>query len=248
MSFQAPNYSAEIATDDWLSQLIRKSAWRVSVRKAQDAAGRSDELERCLARSDSFLYSKVPVRDVSAAHFLQQAGFLLIDTNVLLERKHENARKPKPGVHARFAVPADRAEVECIASSAFVYSRFHLDPRFDQATANRVKTAWAGNFFAGQRGDHMVVAEVDRKVAGFLQLIKTKDQKLVIDLIATDRALQGRGVATSMIAFAEREIAGMNSVLVGTQLANAPSISFYEAYGFRVREASYVFHYHGAGR
>jgi len=48
-----------------------------------------------------------------------------------------------------------------IAESAFVYSRFHLDPLVPKELANRVKREWIANYVRRQRGERLLVAEVD---------------------------------------------------------------------------------------
>jgi GNAT superfamily N-acetyltransferase len=140
--------------------------------------------------------------------------------------------------------------VEAIAGSAFRYSRFHLDPQIPKSLADKVKAVWAGNWFAGQRGDGMVVAEDAGQVAGFLQLLWSGEQCLVIDLVAVRPQSARKGLSRAMIGFAQangtgdaRRAAGM---IVGTQAANVPSVRLYESLGFRLRQTKFVLHHHGA--
>ena len=145
----------------------------------------------------------------------------------------------------RFATSADEAETVSIARSSFIYSRFHLDNQIPRETADRMKAEWVGNYFRGQRGNRLVVAEEEGHVVGFLLLLYDEVPKLItIDLIATDKAYQRRGIAREMVRFAEGSIPGYERIIVGTQLANVPSIQLYERLGFTVRSASHVFHYH----
>src|SRR5262249_55999007 len=78
---------------------------------------------------------------------------------------------------------------------------FDGGPAVGKAVANKVKAGWASNFFAGQRGDGMVVAERDGVVAGFLQLLWA-GRVLVIDLIAVSPQAARQGHGRAMIAFA----------------------------------------------
>jgi ribosomal protein S18 acetylase RimI-like enzyme len=67
-------------------------------------------------------------------------------------------------------------------------------------------------------------------------------------LIAVDSAHHGKGLASSMITFAESlaldHSPATKMLVVGTQLANQPSISLYEKLGFRLCHAEYIFHSH----
>ena len=67
---------------------------------------------------------------------------------------------------------------------------------------------------------------------------------LTIDLIATMEKYRGRGIAERMIRYAEGHCHGFDTIKVGTQIANMPSLKLYERMGFRISDSQYVFHYH----
>jgi ribosomal protein S18 acetylase RimI-like enzyme len=130
-----------------------------------------------------------------------------------------------------------------VARKNFVYSRFHLDRAVPNVLADKIKAEWVGNYFLGKRGDEMVVALVDERVVGFLQLLR-RNENLIIDLIAVDASQRRKGIARDMIAYAESQYDDCSHIVVGTQVANIPSIRLYEKIGFRLRSSKYVFHYH----
>ena len=113
--------------------------------------------------------------------------------------------------------------------------------------ANLIKRKWVENFYSGQRGDYMIVVSFKSIPVGFAQIICENDT-LIIDLIAVDSAHHGRGLASLMINFSESlaldQSLNVKNLVVGTQLANQPSISLYEKLGFRLCHAEYIFHYH----
>ena len=203
---------------------------------------------RCFEPADlppgaAFIDVKVPVDQIARVHRFEALGFRLIDTGVQLTR----AAGPLEiaGHAARFAVPGDEAPVRAIASRAITKSRFHLDPDIPVATSNRIKSDWAGNFFAGARGDWMVVAEDAGEVCGFLQLLKTTEGGVLIDLIGVAAERRNRGLGSQMMAFAARECLGHPAPLaVGTQMANVQSLALYQRLGFQIASASYVLHRH----
>jgi ribosomal protein S18 acetylase RimI-like enzyme len=131
-----------------------------------------------------------------------------------------------------------------VAGRSFKYSRFHLDRAIPAELANKIKAAWVGNYFAGRRGQQMVIALVEGTIGGFVQLLYSQDKILTIDLIAVAENQRRKGIAGDMIAFAEAECGPFEHIRVGTQIANIPSMRLYEKLGFRVTEAHYVFHYH----
>jgi ribosomal protein S18 acetylase RimI-like enzyme len=166
-----------------------------------------------------FSYSKISVSDVKASRALSGAGFFVADTNMSYEWRGAG------GDH----------------NPHFTLTRFHTDPNIDNVHADQIKEDWAGNFFAGKRGEVMLVYKQDGKVLGFNQVI-VQDDLAIIDLIAVHSDARGRGVARAMIAALQTRY---ERIKVGTQIVNAPSIGLYTAMGFEFSGASYVFHYHG---
>ena len=186
----------------------------------------------------AFIDAKVPVDDTATLLALQAAGFRVMDVNVQLERPA--CVLARTGA-ARDATAIDREAVMGLAAEAFVYDRFHRDPAIGHDAAARLKAEWAGNYFSGNRGDRMIVAEHDGLVCGFLQLLTAADGQMVIDLIAVAGQSRGRGCAQAMIALAA---AADRPMRVGTQIANLPSLALYEKLGFRIASAAFVLHLH----
>ncbi len=199
--------------------------------------------------SAGFVYAKISTGDTNLVVSLENAGFHLIDTNVQLDRPL-TGEWPQANLSSdyqiRFAQPEDRQGVQSVAGSNFVFTRFHLDPKIPNKVADNIKASWAGNYFVGLRGEFMVVAMHEGRPIGFLQLVRD-ESNLVIDLVAVEKAHQGLGVGTSMIIFAVHNCdAARERILVGTQIANVPSLRAYAKIGFRVCTSEYVFHYHGS--
>jgi ribosomal protein S18 acetylase RimI-like enzyme len=89
----------------------------------------------------------------------------------------------------------------------------------------------------------MIVGESEGTLAGFAQLLGPRNGVLTIDLIGVAAPFRRRGIAGALVAAAGR-IAATRTLRVGTQIANTPSLRFYEALGFRIVGSHYVLHYH----
>lgn len=231
----------DVRPDTWLASILGCDTYRVSF---PDTSSREAGFPTVLKEGTVFAYAKVDPSDLVGIATLEDGGFRLVDTNITFDKQISSAR-PQPAGHCsvRFARPEDEELTVELARRSFRYSRFHLDPQVSPAKADEIKAEWVRNYFLGQRGDAMVIAEVDGAIAGFIQLLKQNDT-LVIDLIAVDDAHRRKSIASDMIAFAETEIENCTKLVVGTQLANVPSMRMYEKSGFRIAGASYVFHYH----
>ena len=228
--------AAQFAADRWLSHLLGRPAWKVDA----EAADLANLLH---ATGPGFFYTRVAAEDLAAVHRFEDCGFRIVDTTITLESPIKPLQADDlPGV--RFAAQADSAAVAAIAASSFEWSRLHLDPQIPKAVADRSRAEWATNFFAGKRGDAMVVAEDRGEPAAFLLLVGPAAGVLTIDLIAVRRASWRRGLGAACIRFAASNVAGAERLRVGTQAANVGSLRFYESLGFRVVASHYVLHLH----
>ena len=218
-----------LAHDPWLSGILGKPAYHLSGGDFTAPDGRA------------FVDAKVAADDTAALLRLQDVGFAVMDTNVQFTRPA--GALPQGTSPVRAAAARDEAAVRALAAEAFVYDRFHRDPAVGYKAASRLKAEWAGNYFAGKRGDRMIVAEDDTGLCGFLQLLRAKDGGTVIDLVAVAERSRGKGAARAMIALAANT-PDTGALRVGTQIANLPSIALYESLGFQRISASHVLHLH----
>jgi ribosomal protein S18 acetylase RimI-like enzyme len=189
----------------------------------------------------AFLQTKVDISDMTRLAALVRAGYSLVETAVTLEMPITKVRRE--GTTARFAAPTDEDAVRTIAAAAFTQSRFHTDPKIAKPVAARIKADWAGNFFSGRRGTHLVVADDGGAAAGFLLLIH-RGEELVIDLVGVRPGSQGKGLGRAMLDFAATQVEGVNRYVVGTQLHNTQSLAYYTGYGFRIVRANHSLHRH----
>lgn len=239
-----------ISFDSWLSKLLGCKAYRLNVDRVFGAQASSDAkfVLRQVITTSTFIDAKVGTDDVTTLNALTALGFQIVDVNLRLIRPNAPFADVDVEAAIRMAEPSDRTAVGVMAGRTFRYDRFHADPAIPDATANAIKSAWATNFFCGQRGDWMIVVEADGEIAGFLQLIRRNCGPLIIDLIGVDVHFEGRGFARAMIAYAARACAPDADMLVGTQVSNVRSLGLYEGLGFGVVSSSYVLHYHGAAK
>lgn len=224
--------------DLWLSQHIGKSCF---VGRWSEGSVLKDEI------TEKGLYTvKIPFEDKKAFASLLRYGFDLVALDVQMEARHLVIDHRAPAYMTRWAQERDKIQVCTIAQDVFQFDRFHGDENLPKSHADQVKKAWVANYFSGQRGTHMVVAHNEAEVVGFLQIIMTDDDVLVIDLIGVSPHAQGAGVAKAMIHYAH-DMLKPEKLRVGSQLENILALNLYSSMGFRVQKASYALHYHYEG-
>jgi ribosomal protein S18 acetylase RimI-like enzyme len=232
--------------DEWLSEQITKSVYQLKANNLLENEFLQDwkKFRRDHIEENYFVFSKISTNSVNLWQCLEKVHFKLIDTNVKFEL-HGNVlskMNQQKNIEICFAEIKHQQVAGKIARDNFIYSRFHLDPLIDNDIASQVKQNWVKNYFSGKRGDEMVLALLNDKPVGFLQLI-IKDMDLFIDLIGVDKKAQGKGLASAMINYAEKNIIH-TCIKVGTQIGNLPSIKLYQKLGFVLTGSDYVFHYH----
>ena len=225
-----------VREDGWLAERLGRPAFTVD----------GSALEEDVAAA-GFYQARVPADDVAAVQRLSALGFSVVDTTLTLGRTPVPGSAPSSVVRAK---PEHREAVVEIARTAFRFSRFHLDPEVPAELANRIKADWIESYFAGTRGEHLLVALADGRPAGFLAVIAGEDAGKAlrtIDLIAVAPSAQGRGLARALTgAFVAESARVCDEVRVGTQAANVPATRLYESMGFALVRAQYALHLHVA--
>jgi ribosomal protein S18 acetylase RimI-like enzyme len=234
-----------VKKDVWVGQMLGRDAFTLTLGDRLSATDIDDALEDLPTKNNVFVCTKVCTNNVEALKTLCARGFYLVDTNITF-RKTVLAPEKFSKINIVEAKDTHRESIGHIASTSLTKSRFHLDPAISNDTASRLKRAWVDNYFNGARGDALLVALIDGQVAGFnLLLIEKERGTVTIDLIAVGEDFQRRGVGAALVSAAEKTNAETcQKIVVGTQIANQLSHSFYQKLGFQFFDAKYVLHYH----
>ena len=171
---------------------------------------------------------------MEALFALTRAGFQRIETALTFEALALTGAGDQ--VRVRPAIPKDEGAVAEIARRSFVRSRFYLDPLIGKGKAEALQAAWVSNFFQGQRGDAMLVAQTPAgEVAGFILLIDGQEGPCAIDLVAVAEGHRREGFGEALVAAIPAVFPRARTFTVVTQAANVAAVRFYEKAGFRLR-------------
>lgn len=212
-------------------------------------------LDRVRDRGGELVMIRADARDVALARALEDAGFRLMDTSVMLLARLDGEPLRSPGAdggakldHAR---PDDLEALEGIARN-FRDDHFHADPRLTHV-ADELYVHWTRNSLAGRADAVLVVRDASTSSpVGFVTCVL--DRRLaaadpprrhgIIELVAVDAAAQGSGVGRALVSaaldwFRDADAA---SVEVGTQVVNSRAVRLYQNAGFRCVAFSHTFH------
>ena len=236
-----------IKEDSWLSTVMERPVFRVDAAERGAAAAVREHLKG----KSGYYFAKVGSADVVTTKELLREGFFVADVNVtfaVAPSRIAGAASPTVDVGTLPSGPEHartKEEVLAIAHDSFRFTRFHLDPLVSKATADLVKKEWVRNYAEGKRGDHLFVATSGGRAVGFLAALKSHDgTTAIIDLVGVSPSAQRQGVGRTMITRFAEHYRDVKELLVGTQVANVPSVQLYESMGFRLKSSQYVLHLH----
>jgi ribosomal protein S18 acetylase RimI-like enzyme len=179
--------------------------------------------------------------------FIKKNKIKLIEKNLTFFKNSKKKRLEKNYFkNIRFANNFDKKKILDIAENSFINSRFFKDKNIKKKIARKIKRNWVLNFFRKKRGKYLIISECNKKVVGFLLILKNK-KDYIIDLIAVKKKYQNLGFGTKMIKFLENIVLNRNKVkiYVSTQSNNKDSIKLYIKNKFKVKYRKYVYHFNG---
>ncbi len=234
------------AADAWLSQVLGKPAHAPGAPALAWPALEQGRAELAsLGPGPLLAYAKLAATERAGVALLENLGFSLVETSLQLARPLLAGQPRRGPAIIRPARAEDEEPLAQLAATGFPWARFAQDPRLGPEVCGQVKQAWLGNFFRGRRGQALLVAELDRRPAGFVLLLKN-GQTLTVDLIAVDERSRGKGLGRDLLAAAQDwgEQAGCREICAGTQLVNQASLALYQSAGFRLISGGHVYHLH----
>jgi GNAT superfamily N-acetyltransferase len=249
----------EIIEDCWLSAIVGHRVFKISLEgsaaaRETEAKDYCDQITQHVNRQDrASYYCRIDTARIDLVRVLSSAGFYVVDVNVTFALdKQAQPRQLPPKAESKYQIGEVRVEAQeevlAIARSCFRFSRFHLDPLIPTEIADQIKHDWILNYLLKKRGEHLWVASVEGRPAGFLAVIAGNDagrRYRAIDLIGVATAYQGQGLGQALVAFFVDFYRDQSDFLqVGTQIANLPSMRLYQKFGFFLAKSAYVMHKH----
>ena len=207
--------------------------------------------KKCVKDEIACVYCRVDINDFSSIHSLESNGFRMVDVlatfcfdyrkSKALQELHQ---KKRPFINEITVRPWEEGDLEKlgnIASSSYIYDRFHSDPMFPKDKSDKFHEKWIVNC-CNSLADEVLVATSDDELLGFITC-KVKGAKGLIDMVGVSKDMQKKGtgamlVNTALEWFKDR----VDVVEVGTQNRNIPAMKLYINAGFMHISSKLTFH------
>lgn len=218
---------------------------KVTLKKACILEKRQNDLFRFL---NGFEYSSIINRsnDPFNNRWLgEKTTAFLTDMNIQMVKKAVIVEKSD----SRMAEITDNfpggSQIVKIAENAFEVSQFMNDPYLPREKARCIYADITRNAF-GKPGRFFAVVKSEEDVMGYL-LFSINHSLLMatIELLAIDQEHKGNGIGKLLVRSIENYVSsiGMETIKVGTQVANVGALNFYTSYGFKYLECNAIYHY-----
>tara|TARA_Y100000741_G_C18142817_1_gene513845 strand:+ start:82 stop:786 length:705 start_codon:yes stop_codon:yes gene_type:complete len=174
---------------------------------------------------------------------LENLKIKLASRMVSYERKYKENKKIY--LDCREAKKKDIPQLKKICLEDTSNSRFFNDLSLPSNFRKTYRAKWLLNFFKKKRGDILIVAYKNKKIMGFILMLK-KSFGLQIDLIVSSKNYQNKKVGTSLINYVNNNFLKNNDIIkTGTQLDNINANRIYRKLGFiKNKNTSYIYHIH----
>lgn len=251
----------------WESKVMGKPVGTLRHFSTAHEGGRGNEtlqellpcaLQHAARRGIHCLTVKVQPSEIPATHVLERNGFLLMDSLLdfvfnypATEISAESTAVVKTSATILPATEADLPAAVAIAEKAFAdyFGRYHADPRISRAAATNFYREWVQSSFRGW-ADLILVAEIDRRMAGFgiwKKATELEDEHRLglahYNLAAIHPEFSGRGLYSALAAEGMARRQGLAAHLVGpVHVSNFPVHRALQRLGWKIRGARYSFH------
>ncbi len=189
---------------------------------------------------------RVGTRPAALGAVLESAGFRFIEIQLRATIPRLRPADFRPSrLTVRSAEGADQVRIAEIAGAAFTLGRYHADPRFPRALADRRYRVWMERVFdAPAPGTWVGVVGSVGSPGGFLHA-EIASGVADIRLAAVDRDAAGiAGPELFRGAVHEFAARGVHSVTARISAVNSGVLNIYASLGFRFHEPEIVFHWH----
>ena len=208
------------------------------------AMGEVDEW--CRREGIRCLYWLVGSDDAASIRAAERGGFRLVDLRVTCAgRPGQTPLAAGAPVSVRAYSSPDLPAMRAIGRSAFVgTTRFFADTRFPVQRVIEMYDTWVVQSCSGD-AQHVLVAEADGMVAGFVTCHLDAGRAGRIGLTAVSGAHQGAGIGLALVrgALAWFQSAGAATVSVVTQGHNTRAQRLYQRCGLRTEAVQLWYHY-----
>jgi GNAT superfamily N-acetyltransferase len=169
-------------------------------------------------------------------------NLVLGDKKLVFGKRPENMEMDIRVVEAEMT---DINKLKAIGVQGGVYSRFLLDPKFEQNEFERLYCAWVERSLSNHLAYRVLTVKKNGEPLGIITLSEGLEGESKIGLFAVAEQSRGEGVGKALLRAADQVSFSRNDkrLTVVTQGKNNVAQTVYQKHGFAIDHESYVYNY-----
>lgn len=191
--------------------------------------------------------ASIPAKQFRAGLILQKAGFHMIDIalSVRYESRTDFSEEKSQTLYLAPATPDEMDTLVEIAAVSFQHGRYHLDPHFPRALADKRYREWVTRCLEPQNPQQVLTAKTDNTICGF-SVVEYKNSEGYLHLNAIDTQWQGKKLGSKMIAQSLHYLENLGAKSVSTKISasNLSAINMHARLNGHFTAAEYLLHWH----
>jgi len=166
------------------------------------------------------------------------------ENKVIFSKKIEDVKRVTNSNIFEVSGDFPKNQIYELALESGKFSRFKLDPNFNQNEFEKLYKKWVDNSFNKEFADTILVYQEQNKILGFITF-KIMEKQATIGLIGVCPKHQGKGIGKKMVQSVEMELAnnGIEELRIPTQLQNELACKFYKGLGYEIIEKKMIKHF-----
>ena len=173
-------------------------------------------------------------------------GFTVVEQTLDVRFRVQAYTASPPRRPVRLATADDHAQIEEIAGHTFRHGRYHADPRFPLALADRRYRHWIRSALtSADPADRVYVVGPPGGVKGFFQL-RLVDDRAEVGIIGVTESAKGSSAGLQLMTGAQLELKALGVRWITSKLSagNTRIMNTVAHLGWRFRNARATFHWH----
>jgi len=227
---------------EWDSVFFNKSSYILDLDKSNLKKNEYIKNEISNRLKDSFVTVKMETSiEQTVVEFLQECGFVYIDTEVTLEKINNSYTKKltNKNIDVIKEIENKNLPYEKLGESFFL-TRFHIDLHIDNVKADALWISYLENYQLSE-AKHMFSASVNEKIAGII-LVNIDQEVATLFFVAVIEEFRALGIGTLLINNALKYFKDY-TIRTETQVKNINALNFYISNGLsKIQKTSTVLH------
>ncbi|MEI7507938.1 MAG: GNAT family N-acetyltransferase [Flavobacterium sp.] len=166
------------------------------------------------------------------------------ETKLIFAKELKQHNNTNENIFSFKQIKVDKSLIYELAFESGKFSRFNLDPNFQNGKFHELYKLWIDNSISNVFADDLLVYLEKDEIVGFITY-KTQNDTATVGLVAVNQNYQGKGIGSQLLKAVEYNLINnsIKTLLIPTQQINEIACNFYKKQGYSINETLFIKHY-----